>query len=151
MMGNDRKPNPDVAKARPGAAQAIAAANLVPDHLVDESDEAEDVSASADAGGSSQGHPGPEEPIDFCERVHVLKFQTLPKGTPQVGQAVQLLLAAGPPLVVSATGEHVGELTDRRHSAIWRCLADDYVMVGHVVELEPDRKHGKVRVVGRRE
>lgn len=150
-MGNDRKPKPDVPKTHPGTAQAIAAANRVPDHLADDSAEAEDVSASADAGGSSQGQPGPGEPIDFCERVHVLRFQTLPGATPQAGQAVRLLLAAGPPLVVSATGEHIGELTDRRHSAIWQCLADDYVMVGDVVELDPDRKHGKVRVVGRRE
>ncbi len=148
-MGNDRKPTPDVAKSRPGAALAIAAANLVPDHVTVSNDRDEGIDAGAAVGGSSQGQPGPGDPIDFCERVHELRFRCLSGATPHVGQPVRLVLAS-PPHVVSTTGEDIGELTDRRYSAIQNCLMDDWMLAGHIVELSPDRKYGKVRVAGRR-
>jgi hypothetical protein len=150
MMGNDRKHTPDVAKSRPGAAQAIAEANLVPDHVArGEADDTETVSAGPGTGGSGQGQPKPEEPVDFCERAHELRFQARPAATPHVGQAIRLVFASVPH-VVSATGEAIGELTDRRHSAIQRCLLDGYVMVGYLIELDLDRRHGRVRVAGHR-
>lgn len=148
-MGNDRKPTPDVAKSPPGAARAIAAANLIPDHVTVSNDRDEGIDAGAGVGGSSQGQPGPGDPIDFCERVHELGFRSLSGATPHVGQPVWLVFAS-PPHVVSTTGEDIGELTDRRHSAIQHCLMDNWVLAGHVIELDPDRKHGRVRVAGRR-
>lgn len=48
------------------------------------------------------------------------------------------------------SGEDIGELTDRRHSAIQHCLMDNWVMAGHIIKLDPDRMHGKVRIAGRR-
>lgn len=108
-MGNDRKSTPDVAKSPPGAALVIAAANLVPDHVAVSNDRDEGIDAGAGVGGSSQGQPGPGDPIDFCERVHELRFRSLSGATPRVGEPVWLVFA-NPPHVVSATGECQGPL-----------------------------------------
>lgn len=148
-MGNDRKPNPDVAKPRPGAAHALAAAILAADQSVDEIDIAGSLDAGMGDGVSGQGQPRPAGAVDFCERVHELLFQARSGVTPHVGQAVRLVFASVP-RVVSGSGEDIGELTDRRHSAIQRCLLDGYVMAGHVIELDSDRRHGKVRLAGQR-
>lgn len=141
-MGNGRKRTPDVAKARPWAAEAMSPASTIPARRVEEAD-----SASGAATGS-QGHAQRGAPVEFCERVHVLRFQTLDAAAPQRDQAVQLLLA-DPPLVVSTTGQRLGVISDPQATAILQCLIDCYAISGRIVALDPYDNYGEVRVTGR--
>jgi hypothetical protein len=148
MMGNDRKPTADVAKAPPGAAYAVLAASL--GRVADESRMIVEGLASPAFGalGGSQLDPG--APVDYCERVHVLRFETRDGANPRLHQEIRLRIAS-PPHVIDTEGEPIGVLCDPQESAILRCLVDRYMMMGEIVSLDADGEYGKVRVSGRLE
>ena len=145
-MGNDPKNTSDVAKAVPGAAHSMLATTA--GQIADESETAEGPAAAPASGTFGQSKLDLSAPIDYCERVHVLRFETLDGATPRLHQQIQLVIA-NPPHVADMQGERIAVLCDPQDRAIFWCLVGLYVITGEIVALEPDGESGDVRVSGR--
>jgi hypothetical protein len=148
-MGDGPRNQPDVPKAVPRAASAMGATTS-PDQIVDESRGSAE--GLVDLPSLALDRPGLtlSAPIDYCERVHILRFATLAGAPPHLHQPIRLRIA-NPPHVVDIQGASIGELCDPQASAILTCLIGRYVMIGEVITLDADGEHGEVRVSGRLE
>jgi hypothetical protein len=147
-MGNGPNGDRDVAKARPWAARPAYAPATIGNEVADEAQgPVIDLDVAAGVGDPS-GESEPAMPIDFCERRHRLRFETLPGAAAHLRQVVRLAIA-DPPRVASETGEHIGVIADGRGQPILQCLADGYVIAGQIVALDSGNRSGDVVVSGR--
>lgn len=143
-MGNGPKRTPDVPKAPPGAAYSMVAAATTLSQIEDD----DIVARGAVSGIGSSGQPQSAAPVEFCERIHDLRFDVLNEARPQLHQAVRLVLAS-PVRIAGSDGEHIALVADPRELAILQCLMSGYVMEGKVTALAPDGSSGTIRVSGR--
>jgi hypothetical protein len=147
-MGNGTKTTPDVAKHRPRAGYTERPPMTIAVPATD--DDTVAAGRAAGSGTMTSGGSPPTEPIDFCERSHLLRFSGYREAAPHLGQAVQLVLAvADAPHVVSATGAGLGSIDDPTWSALRQCLIAGYVFAGKVVAVENAGRYATVRVTGR--
>jgi hypothetical protein len=147
-MGNGPRSDRDVAKARPSAARPTYLRATIGNEVADQAQGPVEDPGVAAGVGELGSESEPATPIDFCDRRHRLRFETLPGTAAHVRQAVRLEIA-DPPRVASETGEHIGVIADGRGQPILQCLADGYVMVGQIVAFDSGNGSGEAVVSGR--